>query len=78
MNDRARLRALLAVGIHMGHYVVAHDLLALSGNLVIDVVGKAAHFIDLFLRNGQAQLHFRLRQGDPKAAPGTELFVRRK
>ena len=78
MDDRARLRALLAIGIHMGHHVVAHDLLALPGNIVIDVVGKTAHFIDLLLRNGQAQLHFRLRQGDPKAAPGTELFVRRK
>jgi hypothetical protein len=38
MDDARRLRALLAVGVDMAHHVVAHELFARGGDLVVDVV----------------------------------------
>ena len=38
MDDAGCLGALLAVGINVAHHVVAHQLFALNGHFVIDVV----------------------------------------
>ena len=78
MDDAGSLRALLAVGIHMAHHVVAHKALALFGDFIVDVLGVCLQLIDLFLRDRQTELHFALCKRDPKAAPGLELHVRRK
>ena len=78
VDDAGSLRALLAVGIHMAHHVVAHKALALFGDFIVDVLGVCLQLIDLFLRDRQTELHFALCKCDPKAAPGLELHVRRK
>ena len=76
MDDARRLGALLAVGIDVAHHVVADHLFPLLGHLVVDVLGVGFQLVDLLLGDGQAQLHLRLRQGDPKLPPGAELHVR--
>ena len=38
MDDAGCLGALLAVGVHMAHHVVAHQLFALDGHFVVDIV----------------------------------------
>ena len=75
MNDAFGIRALLTVGIDMGHDVMADFLLTGFGHIIIDVIFGSLQFFDLLVCDGKAQLLFCLSQGDPQAAPGTELIV---
>ena len=76
VDDALRVRALDAVGIDVGHDVVAALLLFLDGDFVVDVIGVRFQFVDLLLGDGQAQFMFGLRQSDPQLSPGLELEVR--
>ena len=76
MDDASGLGALLAVGVHVAHHVVADHLLPLLGHFVVDVVGVLFKLVDLLLGHRQAQFPLRLRQGDPQFPPGAELHVR--
>ncbi len=78
MDDPLRLRALYAVGIDVGHDVMAHFLLPRLRHLVIDVLRMGFQFVDLFLRNRKSQLFLGLRQSDPQPSPRTEFFIRRE
>ena len=39
MDDSFGPRTLLAVGIYVGHDVMAHQFLSLTGDFIIDIVG---------------------------------------
>ena len=79
MDDACCLGALLAVGVDMAHNVVAHQLLPLDGDLIVDVVHMSfqlGHHLGGDI--GQALLHLGPGQGHPQAAPGAELVVVRE
>ena len=73
-----RLGALLSVCVNVGHYVVAHQLLALFSHVVVDVVDVGLKLVYLLLGNGQTQLHLAPCESDPQAAPCGKLLVRRE
>ena len=76
VNDPLCLGALLAVGVDVGHDVVAHQLLPLLRHIVVDVVRVAFQLLDLLIGDGKSQLLLRLRQSDPQAPPCAELHIR--
>ena len=79
MDDAGRLGALLAVGVHMAHHVVAHKALALFGDFIVDVVHMSfqlGHHLGGDI--GQALLHLGPGQRHPQAAPCAELVVVRE
>ncbi len=76
MDDSLRLRALPAIGIHMGHDVMADDFLPLPGHIIINILRMAFQFLDLLLRNRKPQFLFRLRKRNPQFPPRPELLVR--
>ena len=69
------VRALHAVSVDVGHYVVADELLSLLRDFIVDVVGVSLELVDLSLCYGQTQLHFRLGKRNPESAPGAEFLV---
>ena len=76
MDDAGCLGALLAVGINVAHHVVAHQLFALNGHFVVDVVHmgfQLGHHVGGDV--GQALVHLGPCQCHPQAAPGAELVV---
>ena len=75
MDDRARLRALLAICIDMGHHIVAHHFFTCFRHLIVDVLRVGLQFVDLFLGDGKPQLFFRFRQSNPEFPPRAELFI---
>ena len=78
VDDGARLGALPAERVNVGHHVVPHLPFPGLGHLVIDIVGVPLHLVDLLLGNRKPQLLFGLRQSDPQAPPCPELLVGRK
>jgi len=79
MDDACRLGTLLAVSVDMAHDVVAHQLLPLDGDFIVDVVHMSfqlGHHLGGDI--GQALLHLGPGQGHPQAAPGAELVVVRE
>ena len=77
MDDAGCLGALLAVGINVAHHIMAHQLLARNGDLVVDVVHmgfQLGHHVGGDV--GQALVHLGPCQCHPQAAPGAELVVR--
>ena len=79
MDDAGSLGALLAVGVHMAHHVVAHQLFALDGHFIVDIVHmgfQLSHHIGGDV--GQALLHFGPGQRHPQAAPCAELVIVRE
>ena len=79
MDDACRLGALLAVGVDMAHHVVAHQLFALNGDFIVDVVHMGFQLGHHFGGDiGQALLHLGPGQRHPQAAPGAELVVVRE
>ncbi len=78
MDDPLCLRALQAVGVDVGHDVMADDLLARLRVLVVDILRMALKLFDLLVGNREAELLLGLREGDPEPAPGLKLRVRRK
>ncbi len=78
MNDALCVGALYAVGVNMGHDVVAHELFSLLRDFIVDIVGMCLKLIDLLLRYGQSELLFRLGKRDPELSPCSELLVGRK
>ena len=78
VDDARSLGALLAIGVHMAHHIVADHLFPLLGHFVVDVVGVLLQLCNLLICNGQPQLLLRLSQSNPKLPPGAELHVRGK
>ena len=78
VDDAGGLGALQAVGMDMGHHVVADGFLALFRLFEVDVRLMGLEIRDLLFRDGQAQLPFRLGQQDPQLPPGLELVLGRK
>ena len=78
MDDARRLRRGLAVGIDMGHHVVADFLLPPAGGIVVDIGDVLLQLADLLLRYRQAQVMLGPGQGRPQAAPGLKAHVRRE
>ena len=76
VDDGHGLGAQLAIGVDMGHHVVAQLLLPLGGLGIVDVGEMGLQFIHLLLGHGQTQLHLRPGQGHPQPPPGGELLVR--
>ena len=65
MDDSRSFRALLSISIHMTHHIVADLLFPLLRHFVVDVLRMSFQFLYLFPGDGQPQLQFRFRQGDP-------------
>ena len=79
MDDACRLGALLAVGVDMAHDVVADQLLAGNGDIVVDIVHMGFQLLHHFGGDvGQALLHLCAGQRHPQTAPGAELVVIRE
>jgi len=79
VQDRAGVvLALVGVGAHVGHHVVANSLLVGAGGGVVDVGEVLPQRLDLRLGDRQPQLPFGLGQRYPQLSPGGELVVRRK
>ena len=70
--------ALGAVGVDVGHHVMAELPLLLLGQVIVDVVLLPLQLVDLPLGDGQAQFLLRPGQGNPQPAPGGEFFIGRK
>ena len=75
MDDGHGLGAQLAVGVDMGHHVMAQLFLPLSGLFIVDVGNVGLQFLHLLPGDRQAQLHLRPGQGHPQAAPGGEFLI---
>ena len=78
VDDARRQRRGLAVGIDMGHDIVADLPLPLSGGVIVDIGDVLLQLADLLLRYRQAQLVLGPGQGRPQAAPGLKAHVRRE
>ena len=78
VNDPFGFRALQSVSVYVGHDVVANDLLAFFGFVVVDIIGSGLQFCDLLVSDGKAQLLFRFCQCDPEFSPGPEFHFRGK
>ena len=79
MDDACCLGALLAVGVNVAHHIMAHQLLARNGDLVVDVVHMGFQLGHHFRGDiGLALLHLGPGQRHPQAAPGAELVVIRE
>ena len=78
MDNGLRLGALEAVGVHMGHHIVAHHLFPLSCHIIVDIILMFPHLLNLLIGDVKTQLLLRLCQGDPESSPGAELLVLRK
>ena len=65
MNDWPSFGALLSKGIYMGHHIVPDNFFPRLSDLIIDIILKSNHLIDLFLLNWKPQLFFRLSQRNP-------------
>ncbi len=78
MNDALCAWALHTVGVHVAHYVVAHQLFTRFGDLVIDVVRVRFQLSDLLVRNRQTQFLFAFGKRNPKLAPSAEFKVGRE
>ena len=79
MDDACCLGALLAVGVNVAHHIMAHQLLARNGDLVVDVVHMGFQLGHHFGGDiGQTLFHLGPGQRHPQAAPGAELVVIRE
>ena len=78
VDDALGFRALQSVSVYVGHDVVANDLLAFFGFVVVDIIGGGLQFCDLLVSDGKAQLLFRFCQCDPEFSPGPEFHFRGK
>ncbi len=79
VNDPLCLRALLSVRIDMAHDIVADNLLAFTGDIVIDILRVLLHFVDHLIGDPiDSEFLLRLGKSDPKFPPGAELVVFRK
>ena len=78
MDDARRQRRGLAVGIDVGHDIVADLPLPLPGGIVVDIGDVLLQLADLLLRYRQAQVMLGPGQGRPQAAPGLKAHVRRE
>ena len=76
VDDGHGIGAPSAVGMDVGHNVVAQLLLLLLGQVIVDVVLLPLQLVDLPLGDGQAQFHLRPGQGNPQPAPGGKFLVR--
>ena len=72
MNDAGGFRRRQAVGVDVGHNVMADFLFPGRGGVKIDVVNFPLQGRHLALRHGQPQLAFRPGQLRPQAAPGPD------
>ena len=78
MDDAARVRADVAIGVNVRHDVVPHALLMPAGVVIVDVVDVLLHLIDLCLGDVQPQLFLGLGQRDPQPAPCGKFMIGRK
>ena len=78
VDDGHGVGAGLAVGVDVGHHVMAQLLFVLGGLVVINVGEVGLQLLHLLGGHRQAQLHLGPGQGDPQPPPGRELLVRGK
>ena len=78
VDDARRSRCGLAVGVHMGHHVVAHLPLTLGGHVVVDVGDVGLQLRHLLCRDGQAQVVLGAGQRRPQPPPGLIAAVVRE
>lgn len=66
----------LAVGVHVGHHVVADLFLPCCRHIIVDVGDMGLQLRHLLRRDGQAQIMLRPGQGHPQPPPGLKAHVR--
>ena len=70
--------ALQTVGVDVAHHVVAHQLFAGDGVLVVDVILVGFQLGNLGVGDSKTLLLLRLGQRDPQSAPGAEFVILRE
>ena len=75
VNDRARIRAKIAVRVNVSHNVVAELLFVSARYSVVDIVDMRFEFSDLRVRDVEAHCLFCFRKRDPKLSPGGEFHI---
>ena len=78
MDDARRRWGRLAVGVHVGHHVVAHLPLPLGGDIVVDVGDVGLQLRGLRLCDGEPQLVLHAGQRRPQPPPGLVAAVVRE
>jgi len=76
VDDRPGVGTLVAVGVDVGHHVVAQLAFVAGRSLEVHVVHMGLQLVDLALGNRQAQLGLRLGQRNPEPPPRAELALR--
>ncbi len=64
--------------VDVGHYIMPQVCLELGDACQVDLVTDRPHGCDCFLGDGDAQVSFRLSEGDPQVPPDTGLPDRRE
>jgi len=77
MDDRPGQGSHIAQRMDMGHDIVPQPRFMPFGGGKVDVVHVRPQLIHLLLRDVQAKLALRLRQGQPHPPPGREFALRR-
>ncbi len=70
MDDRFSFRALVSVGMHVGHHVMPQLSLVIGCDFQIEVVSEAAKLPDLLVGDLEAEPLLVLGQGNPERSPG--------
>ena len=75
MDDAGRAGRDLAERVHVRHHVMAHLFFTRTDAVVVNIRDMRLHFVDLLLRDGQAQRLLRPGQRYPQLAPGAAAGV---
>ena len=75
MDDAGGGGGRLAVGVHMGHDIVADFLLPRGGAVVVNVGDVGFQLRHLLGGDGEAQIVLRPGQSHPQAAPGLDAHI---
>jgi hypothetical protein len=74
MDDTSSRGTLVAISMHVSHYIVTQTTLVLIRHFEINLVHVSLHFCQLSWGNIKPQLLFRFRQHHPQSAPSAEFF----
>src|SRR5438477_7499175 len=69
MNERLRGRSSVTERVNVRHHIVSEPSLVRGGDFEVDVVEMLAHLRDCFIGNLNAELFFRLGEGEPESPP---------
>ena len=78
MNDWTRFGTLDAIGVHMCHYIVSHDLFLSLSHIVVDVIHMLFKLGDLFIGDIKPHGFLAFSERHPKPSPGFKFIIVRE